>query len=89
MRAQDGAVEAIVTERLCGRYMFVSANVVAHSMLSHVHAHLGALLPFQPPSPGSPLDAAWVLPDQAAGSLTPLSLDGPPTNKSQCAPGAT
>ena len=69
-----------MTEKLRGRYMFVSANVVVHGMLSHVHAHLGVLLPFQPPPPGSQPGAAWVLPEQAA------ALDGTPANKSQCAP---
>ena len=47
---QDGAIEAVVEEKLRGRYLFVSANVVNHPLLSYVHAHLGALLPFQPPT---------------------------------------
>ena len=45
-------------EKLRGRYLFVSANVVNHPLLSYVHAQLGALLPFQPPPKGlNPLDA--------------------------------
>ena len=45
-------------EKLRGRYLFVSANVVNHPLLSHVHAHLGALLPFhQPPRGLNPNDA--------------------------------
>ncbi|CAL8463666.1 g3200 [Coccomyxa elongata] len=47
---QDGAIEMVVEEKLRGRYLFVSANVVNHPLLSYVHAHLGPLLPFQPPS---------------------------------------
>jgi hypothetical protein len=38
------AIEMLVREKLeHGRYLFVSANVVAHSTLSHVHARLGEL----------------------------------------------
>ncbi|KAK9917316.1 hypothetical protein WJX75_003075 [Coccomyxa subellipsoidea] len=55
---QDGAIEALVEEKLRGRYLFVSANVVNHPLLSYVHAQLGALLPFQPPPKGlNPMDA--------------------------------
>ncbi len=49
---QDGAIETVVEEKLRGRYLFVSANVVNHPLLSYVHAHLGALLPFHPASKG-------------------------------------
>ncbi len=55
---QDGAIEALVEEKLRGRYLFVSANIVNHPLLSYVHAQLGALLPYhQPPKGLSPLDA--------------------------------
>lgn len=48
VRMQDGAVEAIVSEKLRGQALLVSANVINHPRLSHVHASMGALLPFQP-----------------------------------------
>lgn len=45
---QDGAVEALVEAKLQSRFLFLSANVVNHPLLSSVHARLGALLPFTP-----------------------------------------
>jgi hypothetical protein len=76
---QDGAIEAIVQEKLYGRYLFVSANVVNHPLLSHLHAKLGALLPFQPPPRGLDPYRPFVLPDNYE------SLDGSAAGDSKCA----
>lgn len=80
VRLQDGAIEAIVEEHLRGRYLFVSANVINHPLLSHVHAKLGALLPFVPPKRG--IDPADPLkPFQIAGD--PHILDDSAARKSE------
>ena len=39
----------MVEEHLRGRFLFVSANVVNHPWLSHVHHRMGATLAFHPP----------------------------------------
>ena len=48
--AQDGAVEAMLEEYLKRRFLFVSANVINHPWLSHIHHRMGATLPFHPPT---------------------------------------
>ena len=48
--AQDGAVEAMLEEYLKRRFLFVSANVINHPWLSHIHHRMGATLPFHPPN---------------------------------------
>ena len=59
---QDGAIEALVAEKLKERFLFLSANIVNHPLLSHLHARLGAVLPFQaPPAEGSDANAPWAL----------------------------
>ena len=64
LHAQDGAIEALVAEKLRGRFLFVSANVVNHPLLSHVHARLGAVLPLQAPPPGGDdASAPWAIRD--------------------------
>eukprot|EP00884_Botryococcus_braunii_P006952 jgi/Botrbrau1/16258/Bobra.0066s0042.2 len=45
---QDSTVRALVEAKLAGRYSLVSANLVNHEQLSAVHAHMGAILPFEP-----------------------------------------
>lgn len=51
-----------MAEKLRGRFLFLSANVVNHPLLSHLHARLGAVLPFQaPPAGGSDASAPWRL----------------------------
>ena len=48
--AQDGAIKALVAEKLRGKWLFVSVNVVNHPLLLRLRSRLGALLPFQPPT---------------------------------------
>lgn len=46
---QDGTIEMLVKAKIDGvEYDAVSANVVNHPVLSDVHAHLQAILPFSP-----------------------------------------
>lgn len=47
---QDGAIEELLEEHLARRYLFVSANVVNHPILTAVHNRMGATLPFHPPA---------------------------------------
>jgi hypothetical protein len=39
----EGAIKAMVEEALRNRFLFLSANVINHALLSHVHSRLGAL----------------------------------------------
>ena len=51
-----------MAEKQRGRFLFVSANVVNHPLLSHLHARLGAVLPFKaPPAGGDDAKAPWAL----------------------------
>eukprot|EP00884_Botryococcus_braunii_P006949 jgi/Botrbrau1/16255/Bobra.0066s0040.1 len=59
---QDGAIEALVEAKLRSRFLFLSANVVNHPLLSPVHARLGALLPFAP----SVGESHWCASDDAS-----------------------
>ncbi|KAI9218468.1 hypothetical protein BC828DRAFT_350410 [Blastocladiella britannica] len=45
---EDGAFEAMLEEKLRNRFLFVSANVVNHPVLSTVHAQMAALVPYAP-----------------------------------------
>eukprot|EP00891_Asterochloris_glomerata_P006961 jgi/Astpho2/6961/Aster-x1410 len=48
---QEGAIQALLNEKLTNdRFLFTSANVINHPILSSVHAHLGALTNFEPHS---------------------------------------
>ncbi|MCJ1425791.1 hypothetical protein MMC29_003691 [Sticta canariensis] len=47
---KDGAIEEMLDEHFKRRFLFVSANVVNHPWLSHIHHRMGATLPFHPPS---------------------------------------
>jgi hypothetical protein len=47
----EGAIEAMVEEALRNRFLFLSANVINHALLSHVHSRLGALQVQRPPPP--------------------------------------
>ena len=71
-----------MAEKLRGRWLFASANVANHPLLSRLHARLGALLPFQLPTPdqatapGQPTSlnafgAAGLEPEQALRSMSP------------------
>ncbi len=63
------AIELLVREKLeRGRFMFVSANVVAHPTLSHVHARLGA---WAAPAPGSSPGRQTTLPAPAPDEQLP------------------
>ena len=65
LHAQDGAIEALVAEKLRGRWLFASANVANHPLLSRLHARLGALLPFKPPMPLNTCSVRGADPEQA------------------------
>lgn len=54
---KDGAVEAMLEEYLERRFLFVSANVINHPWLSHIHHRMGATLPFHPPNQTLPEDS--------------------------------
>lgn len=42
----DGALEDLVREKSKSEFQILSANVVNHALLSHVHARRGAISPF-------------------------------------------
>ena len=65
-------------EKLLGQYIFVSGNIVNHPLLSHLHAKLGALLPFEPPPPGLDPYIPFVLPEKKP------FLDDSPAKESKC-----
>eukprot|EP00928_Gymnodinium_smaydae_P079605 TRINITY_DN63499_c0_g1_i1.p1 TRINITY_DN63499_c0_g1~~TRINITY_DN63499_c0_g1_i1.p1 ORF type:complete len:453 (+),score=87.91 TRINITY_DN63499_c0_g1_i1:101-1459(+) len=60
----EGAIAELIREKRRGRFLFVSANVVNHGIMSAVHQELAALRWMQPPQQlltpgGAPTNEAW------------------------------